>query len=105
MMRYTSAGYDFDSYIIDYQSGQPAISHIDEDNLRRVASQLGVRYRHRTAPGGLQGVVSDIAASADSNVFDAGRAGRLYWIPALGIVGWRCGRLSPWSPSSTTCAG
>ena len=87
MMRYTSAGYDFDSYIMDYQSGQPAISHIDEDNLRGVAGQLGVRYRHRTAPGGLQGVVSDIAASADSNVFDP-RPGarRLYWIPALGIV-------------------
>ncbi len=87
MLRYTSAGYQFDSYILDYDTGQPALSHIDEDTLRTIADQLGVRYRHRTAEGGLEGLAARVASAALSSDFDA-RPGarRLYWIPALGIV-------------------
>jgi hypothetical protein len=46
-----------------------------------------VRYRHRAAPGGLEGTIAPIEAAAASNVFDP-RPGarRLYWIPALGVV-------------------
>lgn len=38
----------------------PAISRIDETQLRRVADQLGVDYSHRTAPDDVSGLVSDI---------------------------------------------
>lgn len=87
MLRYTSAGYEYDSYIVDFATRQPAISHIDEENLKMIASQLDVGYYHRTAPGGLEVVASRIASSAGSGGFDP-RPGarRLYWIPALGVV-------------------
>lgn len=40
-------------YIVDYSGGDPvdAISRIDEAELQAVASELGVEYLHRTAPG------------------------------------------------------
>lgn len=49
------------------QSGSPdAISTIDESQLQTVATQLGVPYLHRTAPGGLESVVSDVAPTLKS---------------------------------------
>ena len=38
----------------------PAVSHIDETALRRVAEQLGVDYTHRIAPGGVEDLVSGV---------------------------------------------
>jgi len=49
-------------YIMDEsQPGSPpAVSRIDEENLRAVAGALGVPYLHRTAPGGLAALAEGI---------------------------------------------
>lgn len=43
-------------WILDPETEEPAVSVIDETNLRSVAEQLEVPYLHRTAPGGLESV-------------------------------------------------
>ncbi len=43
------------------QQGSPdAISTVDESQLKSVATQLGVPYLHRTAPGGLESVLTEV---------------------------------------------
>ena len=53
MKKTTGAGAAAGGYI-EYQ-GAPAMSVIDEDNLRQVSEQLGVEYQHRTADAGCSG--------------------------------------------------
>ncbi|MDO5495012.1 MAG: VWA domain-containing protein [bacterium] len=53
-----------DDYITDYSTGQPAISRINEANLRALADNLGVPYEHRTAPTSLAGLASGIDVEA-----------------------------------------
>jgi len=48
-------------YIQDPETGQDAISMIDENSLRTVAAELGIDYSHRSAPDdGVADLVSDI---------------------------------------------
>lgn len=78
-------------FIIDIDSTtfpQPsALSKIDEGNLKTIASQLGVKYFHRTNPDGIKQVAEDIdigkiiKSSHDSEVYDD-----LYWIATVPIV-------------------
>jgi Ca-activated chloride channel family protein len=39
--------------LVDPRTGEPAVSRLDEDNLRRIARDLGVPYLHRSTRGGL----------------------------------------------------
>ncbi|WP_423917643.1 VWA domain-containing protein [Frigoribacterium sp. 2-23] len=78
--------YSTKEYIKDKtKAGQPdAISTIDEGNLRRIASELGVSYEHRTATTSLDGAVADERAGRVAS--DEGRADSvidLYWIFAI----------------------
>ena len=41
-------------YIHDYDTGTDAVSHIDEDNLSRLAEEMGVTYVHRTEPSDVE---------------------------------------------------
>jgi Ca-activated chloride channel family protein len=70
-------------WVQDPETGEPAVSRIDEANLRDVAEELGVDYLHRTSPGGLQDVTSgwvrDLAV-------DDGTSGEL--VPAEVELGW-----------------
>lgn len=52
-------------YIKDYSDGsaEDAISKIDEKQLQALADELGVEYLHRTAPGTLSEVTSNIETS------------------------------------------
>ena len=52
-----------DGFVYDQETGQDAISRIDEDNLRGVADELGIDYEHRTAPGGIPAIAEDFEAS------------------------------------------
>ena len=54
---------DEDGYIYDQDSGEDAISRIDEDNLQEIADQLGIAYEHRTEPGGMDTIAADFEAS------------------------------------------
>lgn len=47
------------TYIQD-PAGGDAISQIDEDNLRRLSSEMGLEYVHRSSPGGLEAMVDSI---------------------------------------------
>ncbi len=47
-MRQTAVGADSPGDYIEYQ-GERALSRIDEQNLERIAQQLGVKYQHRSA--------------------------------------------------------
>lgn len=76
-------------YVRDPESGEPALSHADLGNLERIADQLGVRFEHRTDPGGLGPLVRSFAAS-----YSDGRGGHerpaqhdLTWLAALVLLG------------------
>jgi Ca-activated chloride channel family protein len=53
-----------DGYVYDQESGEDAVSRIDEDNLEAIADQLGIDYQHRTRPGGMDTVAQGFDASA-----------------------------------------
>ena len=84
MKKTTGAGAAAGGYI-EYQ-GAPAMSVIDEDNLRQVSEQLGVEYQHRTADAGSElpeapSSTTDYAASGE-----VGNVIELYWIAALVLI-------------------
>lgn len=73
-----------DNYVTDGR-GQPALSRINEDNLRTIAEQLGGQYQHRTAPGPIDFEIELGQASAsDSTRYTGGL--EVYWVPGLGIA-------------------
>ena len=76
-------------YIQDSATGSPAVSRIDEPNLRAVAEQLGVEYVHRTSTTGIDSVLSPLGVG-DVEVTDGTQTGAVefYWIPAalLGLI-------------------
>lgn len=85
-----------EEYILDYSSMgppnyefEPAISKINEANLKKIASDIGIPYLHRTSPD-----------SSGSQIYDASHAQvigdthrqvlhyvSLYWILSIGVVG------------------
>ena len=76
-------------YIKDRTSGETrdAISKIDEDQLRKIADQLGVPYVHRTAGASAAPMLQDATPGnldRTEQVLD-GRT-ELYWIPALAAL-------------------
>ena len=75
------------TYILDPATGTPAESSIDEDNLAAVASQLGVRYLHRSPDEGINRAVAGIEVGAVT-VRPGGGGGRVefYWLFALPIA-------------------
>ena len=84
MKKTTGAGAAAGGYI-EYQ-GAPAMSVIDEDNLRQVSEQLGVEYQHRTADAEIElpeapTSTTDYAASGE-----VGNVIELYWIAALVLI-------------------
>jgi Ca-activated chloride channel homolog len=72
-------------YLLDTtQPGSPvAISRIDEDALKAIASQLGVGYQHRTP--GTEPSFPDVEdrMGEEIEVPEVAVAERLYWIPVL----------------------
>ncbi len=87
MRIYTGRDSLLDQYIQDPETGEDAVSRIDEATLRGIADDLGVDYLHRTSPGGLGDLAAGIADNAEQE-----RAGtregdrRLYWVAAFGVV-------------------
>ena len=73
-------------YIQDYASGEPvdAVSRIDEPQLARIATELGVAYTHRSADSSIDPVLSAFDVG-DVSTTEGARGVRteLYWIPAI----------------------
>lgn len=68
----TGAGSD-GAFIIDKATGRPAVSKLDAKALQTAASELGVPYVHRSAPGPLQLMIDgaqlqDVVDQADRDV-------------------------------------
>ena len=87
MRIYTGRDSTLDQFIQDPETGDDAISRIDEEMLRGIADDLGVDYLHRTGTGGLGGLAADIADNAERERTGT-REGdrRLYWVAAFGVV-------------------
>ncbi|MGB3413873.1 MAG: VWA domain-containing protein [Microbacteriaceae bacterium] len=79
---------DQERKLILERGGQPAVSRIDENNLKAIASQLGVNYLHRTLETEVPQV--PIMVQAGTVVPDALSTTKitmeLYWVVALGIL-------------------
>lgn len=78
-----------DGFVQDPATGEPALSRLDDANLRTVAEELGVAYRHRTAPGGLSELASGWQQRFTSSAEDAGPARadlELGWVLALALL-------------------
>ena len=87
MRLYTGRESTLDQYIQDNETGDDALSRIDEDALHTIAGQLGLTYAHRTGPSGIDDLAAGIADSARrerAGARDGDR--RLYWIAAFGVV-------------------
>lgn len=85
---------DADWILDTTQDGDPpAISAIDETNLRRLAQELGVEYVHRTEPGSLTSITSgiDLDHIAGDGRRDVSVYQDVYWPAAVilaGLVLW-----------------
>ncbi len=86
-----------DGYIYDQESGEDAISRIDEDNLQTIADELGVDYAHRTEPGGMDAIADDFeAAYALDAGADAPAKHDLTWLFGLILLGLVLLELRSW---------
>lgn len=99
-MKATRARYDGSGdYLKDPRSGEDARSMIDENTLRSIAGQLGVRYLHRQAGAGIAPVVEGIdlprfGTSADIEAAKVRSRRELYWPFLLALSGigvWELG--------------
>src|SRR5690606_10275311 len=95
-----SSGYGTDApYIQDPQTGAAAISRIDEQTLRTIASEMGVPYGHRISPGGIASVVGNINLElvAGDGRRDEVTTRDVYWPAAIllaVLLGWEAWDLS-----------
>ena len=69
-------------WVLDQSTGEAAVSRLDEENLQRVASELGVEYLHRSSPGALP--VSSWDDDVTVSATESTRGEReLTWVAAL----------------------
>ncbi|MFB9776238.1 vWA domain-containing protein [Brevibacterium otitidis] len=74
-------------YIQDPETGKDALSIIDEEQLKTIASDLGVDYAHRTAGTDLQTAVTmpELQEQHNAESVADGRED-FFWIPLLGVL-------------------
>jgi Ca-activated chloride channel family protein len=88
---------DDDGYVYDQDSGEDAISRIDEDILQDIAEQLDIGYAHRTEPGGMDTIADEFEASY---AYDEGEgapaAHDLTWLFGLILLGLVLIELRSW---------
>jgi Ca-activated chloride channel family protein len=86
-----------DGYIYDQESGEDAISRIDEDNLQTIADELGIDYAHRTEPGGMGRIADAFEATyAVDEGEDAPAEHDLTWLFGLALLGLVLLELRSW---------
>ncbi|WP_166996251.1 vWA domain-containing protein [Paramicrobacterium fandaimingii] len=71
-------------YITDPATGEPALSHIDEEALQAISTQLGVDYLHRDASSSVAEAASGITVVPEPEAGkDPAPEPELYWILAI----------------------
>lgn len=111
MREYSFGSTSKGSYILDKSNNyKPAVSHIDEKALAKVATQLGVPYVHRDAPADIAPALKKSAPkaarspAAPEQRSGAGRT-EIYWVLALAafaLAGWELLSLSRAHRAMTT---
>lgn len=101
-----NSGYGTDAPYITDDSGNDAISTIDETTLRTIADQLGVQYTHRIEPNDVTSLVSDIdlEAISDDGRRDLTTYTDVYWPAAAllaALLAWEAWDLSREVPKRT----
>src|SRR5699024_133616 len=89
----TANGTSPGEWITDPDTGEPAISRIDENELRTVAADLGLEYRHRIDDSSLADLTGgvDLTESSSDGRRDILSYEGFYWIAALVLavlLGW-----------------
>ena len=85
-----------DGYIYDQETGEDAISRIDETNLKEIADGLGIDYAHRTQPGGMAAVAKDFHAQAADSGDGAPAKHDLTWLFGLLLLALVLVELRSW---------
>lgn len=89
MLRYSGVGDPVeDDWIIDPNTQKPAVSKLDEEQLRAVADDLDVPYLHRFEPSSLESVIDGIKLT---DIESDGRTDAIvyrgiFWMLALGFA-------------------
>lgn len=77
-------------WVEDVTTGRPALSRLDEVNLRLVAGEMGIGYVHRRSPGGLEGVAAAWEQSFSERPEESGDEApakvELVWMMALALM-------------------
>lgn len=90
MLRYTGAGEPTEGdWIIDARTQEPAVSKLDEAQLRQVAADLGITYQHRFDDSSLEPIIDGINLEevASDGRRDAVVYRGVYWIGAVALAG------------------
>lgn len=82
-----------DEYVIDPATGQPAISVIDESNLRTIAQETGLTYLHRDPSSPLKPALAGLSSGDAEISMERMRESRLdlYWAfayPLAALLAW-----------------
>lgn len=86
-----------DGYLYDQERREDAVSRIDEDNLRTIATELGIDYVHRTRPGGMKAIADDLESSYSVDDGEGAPAeDDLTWLFGLLLLGLLLPELLAW---------
>lgn len=58
----------YGDYLFDYEKAEDAVSRIDEENLRKLASDLDVKYIHVDEPGKVDNLVKTIKTGTTTSI-------------------------------------
>lgn len=72
--------------VIDPATGAPALSRIDEDNLRRIAEETDGAYVHRTGSDEMTDIAADLEQAAYASL-EADAERQVTWLWALLLLG------------------
>jgi Ca-activated chloride channel family protein len=75
------------TFVRDQSTGEVALSHVDETNLKKIAQQLGVDYAYRGGTGSLTPWAAALAQHGSSTTGDGNEDFELYWVLALLLAG------------------
>ncbi len=75
------------TYITDPETGDDAVSYLDEENLRLIANDLGISYIRMRAPGDLTYLLSSVKAGSTVSVGESDAVvyddSYYYYVPPL----------------------
>ena len=80
--------------VIDPETGEDAISKLDEENLKQIASEMGLQYIHAEKPGDVDEMLLTLRDEAQDTLSEREELmlyDDIYWIgafPLMGLLGW-----------------